>query len=292
MSAANILEAPAPAAAVPAEGRVPPARVSPSAILCHAAGIRVQSNHLAEADTACGMCGIGLSRGQACCDILKKFDDTFTNRADLVEGSRLVCMHCAAVWDESFWLSTGANGYTDGDEVVQLLSGQDKIRFLLDPPKPPFIVYQKVAQQQHMVWRSPVNWDRRRIFVRLGDEVMTLDLQKVHAAVKAWREVAQKLEALGRKHAFAMLEQKLMTPGVGAVMPDAAQMASDAGLGKQVQALDGLTAGEWWALESLRKHEEGAPLPPRRLLARSDGWRMPKKNKPGADSEDGEGGDA
>lgn len=251
-------------------------RVSPSALLCTAAGISAAHTTVASVDTACGMCGIAIQRGEGCVDIRHRFDDSFNNRYDLVEGRKLVCRHCSAVWTGSFWMSAGAVAYTAGDEVVKLWSKDDVVRFLLDPPRPPFIAFRKFAKQQHVVWRSPVNWDRSRIFLRLGDEILSIRLERVHAAVQAWHALKSKLESLGFKGPIAVTDGTLASPSMGCVTSDATVAALHVGMASELEALQALSAGEWWAIDALKGRNANDPLPPRRVLARADGWREAK----------------
>lgn len=225
---------------------------SPSAIYCHASGTAAVTRRTYAVDTLCAMCGTDIPAGTPCNPSRGLFDAYFNNKIDLIEGAAAICGHCMALWSKD-WLQKYSKTYASRDGVFKLASNLDQALFLHRPPPPPFVAILSTTQQQHLIWRAPVNLDADIVYLRMGDEILRVRRRHViERALPAWHALAAMMKQHGMPGLPAALDREVARFSMGIVREDVARRSDDSGLGPHVQTLNGLTMGEWWALQVLR----------------------------------------
>ena len=250
--------------------------VSPSAVYCRAAGVAPQTERTYAVDTTCAMCGTAIPAGTPCNAARGRFDASFNNKLDLVEGARAICGHCMALWSKD-WLQKYSKTYACSDGVYKLASNLDQALFIAAPPRAPYVAILSSTQQQHLIWRAPVNYGREQLLLRVGDEILRIRrLLLLDRALPAWRALA----AMMKEQAMAgtmpgPIDRELARFAMGRIRDDVAERAVALGLGAHVDLLNSLSLGEWWALGVVRQFDEAtlaaaAPV----LLATPSGRRL------------------
>lgn len=232
--------------------------VSPSKLYCLAAGVAPVGTHTLEASAdalTCAMCAGRIEPGDCYTPARGQFNDAFNNKIDLVEGAKHVCGHCMALWSKD-WLQRYSKTYACSAGVFKLASNEDQARFILHPPAPPYVVIQSTTQQQHLIWRAPVNHSTDLIHLRFGDELLTIRRTfLLEKALPAWNALCALMKELGLKGMPASLDRELSSGSMGCVRSDVAKLATQAGQGALVQILNTLSMGEWWGINVLRQFD-------------------------------------
>lgn len=163
--------------------------ISPSRLAIEAAGFRPVGIS-AEKEGRCLMCGHVYAVGEPV--VGASLPDTFTNWGELAApGSQFVCGHCAAVSQDP-WMQAWMHSVITRDGVFKFASNADIAFWLLEPPQGPFVMTRGDQQKQHLVWRTPVNYNREVFQVRIGEKLVTI--RRAHL-VKA-RDAAQALSQM------------------------------------------------------------------------------------------------
>ncbi|WP_186214759.1 type IV CRISPR-associated protein Csf1 [Burkholderia gladioli] len=227
--------------------------LSPSRIYCEAAGIKPAGNAVSSHRQSCAMCGGLIDTDDPCTSGRGLFNDAFNNKTDLVQGATHVCGWCFPLWEKD-WLQKYSKTYANSEGVFKLASNLDMARFIWLPPATPFVAILSTSQQQHLIWRASVNYQRNVIMLRMGDELLSIRRTfLLDHVLPAWRSLCNLVEKLDLKGLPAPLDRELGKQGMGMVRADVAEKAEAAGLSDAVVTLQKQTAGEWWALNVLRQ---------------------------------------
>ena len=180
-----------------------PRVISPSQVLCDAAGIAPEGSP-AESAGVCALCGTPHEKG----DCISAFEmkDSFTNWSALAAPeSPWVCGYCQATL-ASARMKAFQCLVASRDGVFRALANNEIAHVLLNPPPPPFIVHiGMVGKSSHVTWRTPVSMSRDVFFVRDGELSLKINMPRVLRDIQADRE----LMALYVQDLAAQAEKKL-----------------------------------------------------------------------------------
>lgn len=243
--------------------------ISSSRLYREAAGLKPAGPLKAEKDCRCIMCSGKIEKDDPCAPAGKDlFGSSFNNKLDIHTQGDRVCGDCLALWSKDF-LQKYSKSYATRDGLFKLASTDDQARFVMFPPEPPFVAIFSTRQQQHMIWRTPVSYSREVYFVRVDDEVLTVRDKLFREGVSAWKDLVAEMAARGKKG----LPTVALSAGQdhsqnGVLRRDVREIALDAGMQAQVETLERLGMGEWWALNAVsRRYLEDTPPEAVKLLA-------------------------
>ncbi|KLR58967.1 hypothetical protein OX89_04030 [Diaphorobacter sp. J5-51] len=218
------------------------------------------------------MCAAQLKAGDPVNAIGKDtFGESFNNKLDIHEAGDVLCGDCAALWQRDF-LMKYSKTYATPSGVFKLASNEDIQAFILTPPRPPFVAVYNTRQQQHMIWRTPLCLSNEVLIVRLDDEILHIDRDKVLRAVSAWQRTLARMKELGFKGLPAYPERTLSSRATGSIRDDVAERISgdsEAGA-RDIETLRSLRVGEWWAMCAINKVDLDSPA----------SWPLPVKLLP------------
>lgn len=235
---------------------------TPSRLWAEAAHVSPLGDRATHDDT-CVMCGAAIAPGEprvrADAALL---NESFNNKIDCKHPGESVCGYCMALWDKR-WLQSCSKSYAvQGKGVFHLRTNQDIAAFVLTPPPAAYVAIFNTRQQAHMIWRTPVSLPSPWLKVRVDDELLTIDRERVMSAVKAWQYARVILKEVGfPKSSPAILSYDLTSLHVGKPTQRywrAIEEHSDAGRAAMA-VLEGLTVGDWWAVSALREIDMDDP---------------------------------
>lgn len=180
----------------------------------------------------------------------KTFGDTFLFAKPTSKAS---CANCAGLMvSREASIGTGS-GVVSENGFQRLLSNVERIRFLMDPPKPPFAVSIITAQRQHVWWMARTSYDRDLILMQFGHRPMTIDrpfVIKVARAILDYEKMAT--DKLGKSvFVFAPLSRELKSPSDGELTFRFQVDESDEAKSVR-QLINKLTLGDLWAVMQIR----------------------------------------
>jgi CRISPR type IV-associated protein Csf1 len=250
---------------------------SATQFICNAFKLETQSLPAPE-DGHCAYCAAKFKKGE---DYggpyvgLRSFMDA---RSLTNQTPKHVCKHCPAAM-AVLPLQYTQRVVVTKNNVFQLLSYEQKAHFLLNPPEPPFYVWQSDAKIQHLSWRAEPTLDKDFIKLRVGNRMFSIQrllvLEAIEAckAIETHRAESEKRKPDYRKHPFQFLDSELYATSHGVWLPKVRELALQAGLEKEIQLLDTLGYGELWALGPLLQNPNPeTPLSP-------TNWPPQKKEK-------------
>lgn len=221
--------------------------------------------------TTCLLCAADVFPGDLAQKADKKLiNDTFNNKLDCHQPGEAVCGHCLALWNPQ-WMQKSSKSYAvTGSGAFMLATNEDIASFVLMPPQADYVAIFNTRQQAHMIWKTPVAaTSNDYLQVRIDDEIMLIDRQRVLRGVAAWQTTQAILKKLGKPKSSAyLLSYSLKSPLVGApikVYCDMVRNHSAEG-GAALDALDSLSIADWWALSGTRGVDLAAP----------DSWPKPR----------------
>jgi CRISPR type IV-associated protein Csf1 len=244
--------------------------LSPSRLFREAAGIAPKGQLTMPDDGCCAQCAAPIHRGEpAASTALWITRESFNNKFDLgVPESPYVCSDCCALYHKDY-LQKYSKSYACRAGVFRLASNAEQCWFLLHPPEPPFIALISDTQQQHLIWRAPVNWSAEQIKVRMGDRVLLLRHKVLLQAVEAVARCSVAMEKAGLKgrHPFQKLDRELGNMEGTAIRRDVQRIAAgDAAVSADLALLEALSLGELWGLTVLIVTDPASIVEPRRML--------------------------
>lgn len=227
--------------------------LSGTAVYRRAAGIHPVGTPL-EHSATCALCGGAVLAGEAAAPLKNTtFNEGFNNKLDVHTRGTVVCGDCEALWIPEF-LQKYSRTYASAHGVFKLASNEDIQAFILRPPAPPSVAVFSTRKVQHMIWRTPVCLSAERLIVRVDDEVLHIDREKVLTGIRGWQYCEARMNALGMKGGVAYMRQKLDARLIGSMRADVARaVAGESAEGAAaVASLQALRMGEWWALGACR----------------------------------------
>lgn len=236
--------------------------ISPSRLAIAAAGFR-PIGMPAVTEGRCKMCGFEHNQGDPVVDAA--LPDSFTSWGELsAPGSPVVCGSCAAVSQDP-WMQAWMNACITQAGVYKFASNADIAYWLLNPPDGPFVMTRGDQQKQHLVWRTPVNYNREVYQVRIGEKLVTIrraHLIKARDAALALSDLmnAQPQASIkrGRKAAssftnpFVAVAREMDSLAAGVLKHEVAALAAnDPAAAEHVAVLRQCTPGEIWGLTAV-----------------------------------------
>lgn len=249
----------------------------PSEFACRAAGVAPVSSIQAPHPTSCILCGAPIAQGGNCThanDTLytKSFMDQPSAAA---RGSSHVCEHCVPLWTPDY-LQKYSKSLVTREGFFKLASNIDQASFLLNPPQnQPFMAFVSNAKQQHLIWRTPVNYSGDRYTIRLGTNLVVIR----HAILMRAVDAQNRLLPAYIQHEFVTKKRKVSPSTVflngdrefkclGFVLnPIVVALGSTVEeLKEDLLAIQVLSAGERWALSIIGNSRINTPSPLTRSL--------------------------
>lgn len=232
--------------------------ISSSQFACKAAGIGPDPElpkYAGEKATACVFCGAPISRREPFEQV--KFGAKFADHLSLAApDSDLGCWGChQARKTENGMLQVAAKAVYTRRGVFKAHSRAEQAYHLYEPPKDRFLWVHSLAQNEHMVWRTPLALDRDRFPVRVGPHLLTIDRPRTFAVLKLWRAAVEAVRASDKKH------EKFVQPceSLDGDMKDASSLRIKGWVARLAlpevdalrQGLAQLSTGDAWALSVL-----------------------------------------
>lgn len=208
----------------------------------------------------CAMCGFPHSIGDPVVPFAP--GGSFTDYTNLLAPeSKLICGWCAACWRRDF-TQTYLRSVVTPEGIFPCASNDHIAYWLSNPPASPFMIFLGDQQQQHVVWRTPVNASGDAIVMRFGERLMIVRPQHLRRATEAARRLAEAIterRALKRgrgrpatcKNPFARLSRDLDEQRHGTLSNEAFETVGEKeDLRQHLEALLSATPGEIWALNA------------------------------------------
>lgn len=242
---------------------------SPSRLACQGLGVADQHGlPMAAEATVCAACGVQIPPGEPVVTWAPS-RSTFTDFQYLVNSSRQVCQHCAAVTANAVLVKTQM-AVMNAQGAWLLSKDAHRVWLLLTPPAPPFVATISDSMKQHLVWRARVTMDINLIHVRLGMSDLTIRRPLLLEAVEWCRQAAdlarQHKIKVTPDHPFSFLDRKRADLQHAVVRRDIQDLAlslsgqGDPALLNLLQKINSLGEGELWALSILAKAKKEQPL--------------------------------
>lgn len=236
--------------------------ISPSRLAIEAAGMHPKGSPASEPG-CCSLCGHAYAVGDLVASAA--MPDTFTNWGEIASpGSPFKCGYCATVVNDP-WTQAWMNAVICREGVFKFASNADIAAWLLNPPEGPFVMTKGDQQRQHLVWRTPVNYNREIFRLRIGEKLVTIRRQHLQEA----RDAAIKLSDLmkleresdakrGRKPArefinpFIAVAREMDSLQAGQIRQEALALAvSNPEADNCLKTLLRCTPGEIWGLTAV-----------------------------------------
>lgn len=241
----------------------------------------------AESDTHCAACGVDLPAGST--TAWMKFGRGFTDWQYLanqtVHGEAQVCPHCASLFSSTFLQkvqATASAAVYSPEGAWVMTKDSERVKFLSDPPKAPFVAYIATTMGQHVAWRAPVTMDRDLIRIAIARDVIAINRPLLLRAIEVCKRV---MEAIGQdvqaedadatagkrrgrpkaaempKHPFEFLDRSMEDPRHGRIKDYYRERMQKLGMKAEIEFLDGLGEGELWGLSVFVKKKVEEDLP-------------------------------
>lgn len=223
--------------------------LSPSRLVVTAAGLKPVGTTRAASPCRCAMCGTEIQAGE----LLDAFmpGDAFTDTPALAAPtSTVVCGDCKAVWRKEF-MQKYSKSVICAEGVFPFAKMENQAYWLLNPPATPYIVIVSDQQQQHLVWRAPVNTSQDLMRIRFGGAVLAIRRQVLRQALEASSRLTERLNAgnkkAGTKTPFERLDWHIEDLRHGRLRLDILALTDEQSR-QDINLLRRLTPGEYWAL--------------------------------------------
>jgi len=245
----------------------------PSQFMLNAAKMKPAGAVNAEHDTGCILCGMPILKGDLCTHHKDTPYDgsSFVDRPSAANKfNEFICSCCLPLWTKDF-LQTYSKSLVTEDGVFKLASNEDWASLLISPPKKPFMAFISNAQQQHLIWRTPVNYSPERFTIRIGSNRMTIRHKLLMRAVQAQKQLLEmyrewyKKNKSGKPSAMLTIfvggdrEQK----STGFVTNPSVLLAAEEMNGKkEIEIINNLSQAERWAVAVIgwSKLEKAVPF--------------------------------
>lgn len=233
-------------------------RLYPSAFVRKAVGIEPVSSMTSPVDTHCVLCAAPLPKGSNCTHTDgTTFEKSFGDQPYVgARDSAYVCSDCLPLWNP-LYLQKYSKSLVTPDGLFKMASNVEQASFLLNPPKDqPFMAFLSNTKQQHLIWRTPVNFSSERFTLRLGTQLITIRhglLMQAVAAQKvllaAYREFEK--EATKKKitatTVFILGDREMKSLGF-LINPRVVLAAEAKQVTVELPIIETLSIGERWAL--------------------------------------------
>ncbi|HVT36006.1 MAG TPA: type IV CRISPR-associated protein Csf1 [Nevskiaceae bacterium] len=235
-------------------------------LVCEVAGLKPLYTSKAEAAGHCAWCARHIEQGARCSTFIAPV--TFNDWPILgCLTSSMLCGWCRRVQEQGKpFMQTYGRAVVSRSGFFAFASNNDRAAFFVNPPKPPFIVVNITAQQQHIYWKAPVNFSRDLLRIQFGDRLLTIRRQRALDAaadiVNYLTDPANHVVRPGTRKAVPprfpiSIDRDLEAPNCGEVSPDVPPALR--------QTLGSLTTGELFALTCIVPLRGATPAPAKLL---------------------------
>lgn len=214
----------------------------------------------------CALCGKPIAKGDMSTPLSLSagfVDDLFM----AARGSDLVCGCCAQFLTAEGLRESGYGAYSLKEGFIPFRKWGDIAAVLANPPAPPFVLIRATANNQHMAWRAPVNYNRDVFYVRVGLRDLKIRQSALKRAVEDAVALGEAINAYfvaknptlkpapAKKtlpNPFVSMDPDIKSVEHGAIHPVAYLVADQSPhLKERLDRLLGITTGESWALRFL-----------------------------------------
>lgn len=203
----------------------------------------------------CTMCGSSFHEG----DIVDKFvpGKSFTDYSSLrASESKIICGWCATLkksaeltqkFSKSIVCSEGLFPFAKNDHIAY---------WLLNPPRPPFIIVIGDQKRQHLYWRTDVSISQDIFNIRIGESQFLIRREKLISGLQACKRITAIINAENSSKKinspFLVLSRDLSELAHAKLRSDVLEAAlSNDEIKSAISELLTLTHGEVWALNPL-----------------------------------------
>lgn len=166
--------------------------LSPSRIAVAALNVPMVGNQCADTrhtSERCAVCGGPIHEHEPF-DSDFKLPNSFTSWASLAdEFGHVRCGACTAIQTNQVFQGTYGSGLFSKDGFRQALKRSHRAWLIRNLPAPPFIFVIQTTRSQHTVWRAPITTSVERIYVRVGEQLMTARMPLLRQAADEARNV-------------------------------------------------------------------------------------------------------
>lgn len=214
----------------------------------------------------CSACGVTIQKGDPV--IKPSLGDSFTDWQYLIHpGAVHLCTHCATCFGkaflQSFQTSRAPAAVFSQDGAWLITKDQQRHWFLLNPPKPPFVAYIAMTNNQHLVWRAPFTMDTRVVKIAHGRSTLIIHRERLFKASEICFEITEQIRKDGIKintnHPFISLSRDMDVDGYGRIRADILTWMIKKGMKEKLRFLESLNEGELWGLGILNKSKPEIP---------------------------------
>lgn len=236
---------------------------SPSAFVANAAGLQPVYNDRATGDVRCAKCGVAIRTGEPC----NPFEPSsgFVDFDQLADRySKHECGHCAALGAKK--IMAGLQ-YTliKPDGWYKLSTNIDIASLLMSPPMGEWMALLASGKNQHLAWKAGINYSNKRFSIRIGNQTVQIDHDRLMLGVKIQRLLIEARKAeleKGEKYNYPSIfnpegdARKMKTPYFGLHVMLDRQFTKQSDTRQPLRErfpeefafIDRLSAGERWAL--------------------------------------------
>lgn len=226
-------------------------QIYPSQLLVSGARLTPISSMTAEHDDHCAFCGRPIATGDNCSLTNDYLSNTFMDFNSMAKpDGEYICDTCPVVFKKE-WLMNHAKSAVTMDAVYKIASFENLLSMLLNPPAPPFMLFMSDAQQQHLVWRTPVNYSRDVFFLRFGQHIVRVNRARLQAAVDAQFRIMS-IVSVAKKNKrmsifdFSGAKSTDGLKGSYSISASVREIAIQNGLEKDIKFLDSLSVHDKW----------------------------------------------
>lgn len=249
-------------------------------LICNSLNIKPQGSGVVDSACHCGVCGSAIIAGDVVDEMV--FPASFTNQKDLVdELAEFRCGYCTSVMTNPEFVRKYSTMVFTKDGAYPIGKKINRAWFLINPPKPPFLMCVQSSKSQHITWRTPVSLSKDVFFVQLGDITLTIRHKVLMDALVVTKKIRDKyceleLSRSLKKKSKAVDRNKLRPLGypdmkgqslrIGQLQYWVKKMIEEGDLTPdEIQPLYELNWGEAWALDAASTEGKDAPTKPEKL---------------------------
>lgn len=227
----------------------------------------------------CALCGKAINHGDLQIPLALSaafVDDLFMAS----RGSTMICGCCAPFLTAEGLRETGYGAFSLKEGAMPFRKWADIYAVLMSPPTPPFVLLRATANNQHMAWRAPVNYNRDVFYVRVGLRDVKIRhaylIQAVEDSIALGEAISKHFKDRRKKPALKEEKARKTLPNPFSIGPNvfldvdikstehftfnkaAFELAdANAELAVRLDRLQNITLGESWALRFLLTPDAG-----------------------------------
>lgn len=221
--------------------------LSPSVFAAECLGLLQAKGKPAERGFVCAKCGGEFAAGEVA--IPFRPSNTFCDESQLAERTSMMeCGWCAAFSGKSTMMSM-QDTFLSRDLSCSLKKGTAR-RWIVENLahlKPPYLFLMSDTQLAHLVWRTPLTWDRRAVQIRIAGRLFSADFVAVLDFLGRVPKDIKILRYADREVRSVLSGQ--LTREFVETCPDLAEEFATFG------------PGEWWTIAAMAYDKEPAAKP-------------------------------